>query len=123
MLFAAPWLVWVASRQGGVRLFALLFAGYMPLCVLLGLGWFLFSGHLLREGLVSVTDRLRPCDRLQHMMEIFSLPDAAVVLARLIGVAKTWVWAVPGLMILAAVGAVRVAPGHVPCRLLPLRHA
>jgi hypothetical protein len=29
------------------------------------------------------------------------------VLARLIGIAKTWVWAVPGLMILAAAGAVR----------------
>jgi hypothetical protein len=107
MLFAAPWLVWVATRQGGMRLFASLIAGYLPLCVLLGLGWFLFSGHLLREGLVSAVGPAAPWHRLQHMLEIFSLPDATVVLARLIGIAKTWVWAVPGLMILAAVGAVR----------------
>jgi hypothetical protein len=107
MLFAAPWLVWVATRRGGVQLLAALVAGYLPLVALLGLGWFLFSGHLLREGLVSVTAPAAPWHRLQHMIEIFSLPDGTVVLARLIGIAKTWVWAVPGVMILAAAGAVR----------------
>jgi hypothetical protein len=117
MLFAAPWLVWVAFRQGGARLLASLIAGYVPLCVLLGLGWFVFSGHLQRAGLVSATAPIATADRLQGMLEIFSLPDAAVVLARFIGIAKTWVWAVPGLMILAAAGAVRWRQ-HVLCRLL-----
>jgi hypothetical protein len=106
ILFATPWLVWVATRPGGMRLLISLIAGYLPLCVLLGLGWFLFSEDL-REGLVSVAEPAAPWHRLQHMLEIFSLPDATVVLARLIGIAKTWVWAVPGLMILAAAGAVR----------------
>jgi hypothetical protein len=106
MLFAAPWLVWVATRPGGMRLLVSLIAGYLPLCVLLGLGWFLFSEDL-REGLVSVAEPAAPWHRLQHMLEIFSLPDGTVVLARLIGIAKTWVWAVPGLMILAVAGAVR----------------
>jgi hypothetical protein len=116
MLFAAPWLVWVATRPGGARLFASLIAGYMPLCALLGLGWFLFCGHLLREGL-SVTASVATADRLRSMIETFSLPSATVVLARLIGIAKTWVWAVPGLMILAAAGAVRWRQ-DVLCRLL-----
>ena len=116
MLFAVPWLVWLATRQGGVRLLAALIAGYLPLVALLGLGWFLFSGHLLREGLVSVAGPAAPLHRLQHMLEIFSLPDATVVLARLIGIAKTWVWAVPGLMILAAAGAVRCRQDAL-CRL------
>jgi hypothetical protein len=107
MLFAVPWLVWLATRQGGVRLLAALIAGYLPLVALLGLGWFLFSGDLLREGLVSVAGPAGTLHRLQHKLEIFSLPNATVVLARLIGIAKTWVWAVPGLMILAAAGAVR----------------
>jgi hypothetical protein len=107
MLFAAPWLVWVATRRGGMRLIVSLIAGYLPLCVLLGLGWFLFSGDLLRGGLVTAAGPVAPVHRLQHMLEIFSLPDATVALARLIGIAKTWVWAVPGLMILAAAGAVR----------------
>jgi hypothetical protein len=105
MLFAAPWFVWLATRQGGLRLFAALIAGYLPLVVLLGLGWFLFSGDLLREALVAVN--AAPAHRLQHMIEVFSLPDAKVVLARLIGIAKTWVWAVPGIMVLAAAGAAR----------------
>jgi hypothetical protein len=107
MLFAAPWLVWVAARRGGMPLLVSLIAGYLPLCVLLGLGWFLFSGDLLREGLASAAGPAAPLQRLQHTLEIFSLPDATVVLARLVGIAKTWVWAVPGLMILAAAGAAR----------------
>jgi hypothetical protein len=107
MLFAAPWLVWVATRRGGLRLLAGLIAGYLPLVALLGVGWFLFSGHLLNEGLMSVSAPAAPSHRLEHMIEIFSLPNATVVLARLIGIAKTWVWAVPGLLILAIAGAVR----------------
>ena len=107
MLFAAPWLVWVASRQGGLRLLAALIAGYLPLVALLGLGWFLFTADLLGEGLGSVTAPAALSHRFQHIIEIFSLPNATVVLARLIGIAKIWVWAVPGLMILAAAGAVR----------------
>lgn len=106
LLFALPWLVWVSTRQGGVRLLATLLAGYLPVCALLGIGWFLFSGHLLRQGL-ELAAAPTPLHRLQGMIEIFARPDATVVLARLIGIAKTWVWAVPGLMILAIVGAVR----------------
>jgi hypothetical protein len=117
ILFAAPWLVWIATRQGGMRLLAALIAGYMPLSALLGMGWFLFSGHLLREGMVSAVAPIAVTDRVQRMIEIFSLPDERVVLARFIGLAKTWLWAVPGLMILAATGAVRWR--HSPlCRLL-----
>jgi len=107
MLFAAPWLVWVATRQGGLRLLAALIVGYLPLCALLGVGWFLFSGHLLSQGLVSVTAPTAIAHHFQQMIEIFSLPNATIALARLIGIAKIWVWAVPGLLILAGVGAVR----------------
>jgi hypothetical protein len=107
MLFAGPWLVWVATRQGGVRLLAGLIAGYLPLVALLGVGWFLFSERLLSDGLISVTGPAALSHRLQHMVSIFALPDKTVALARLIGIAKTWVWAVPGIMILATAGAVR----------------
>jgi len=117
MLFGVPWLVWVATRRNGIRLLGSLIAGYVPLCVLLGLGWFLFSGHLLRAGLVPGAAPIESSIRLQKMIEIFSLPDARVALARLIGIAKTWVWAVPGLMILAAAGAVRWRQDAL-CRLL-----
>jgi hypothetical protein len=106
MLFAAPWLAWVATRQGGLRLLASLVAGYLPLCALLGIGWFLFSGDLLGEGLGPAV-LFAPSHRLHRMIDIFSLPDNKVLLARLVGIAKIWVWGVPGMMILAAVGAIR----------------
>jgi hypothetical protein len=38
---------------------------------------------------------------------VFSLPDLTVLLGRLIGVAKVWIWAVPGMVILACYGTVR----------------
>jgi hypothetical protein len=107
LLFAAPWLIWIATGKDGRRLLVALIAGYLPLCVLLGLGWFVFSAHLVREGLVSSTTPVALVNRLQGLISIFSLPDAGVVLARFIGIAKIWVWAVPGLMILAVIGAVR----------------
>jgi hypothetical protein len=107
MLFAAPWLVWVTTRRDGGRLLASLIAGYLPLGVFLGLGWFLFSTHLLYADLASAPGPAAPVHRLQQLLATFSLPDATVVLARLIGIAKTWVWAVPGLLILAGTGAAR----------------
>ncbi len=39
LLFAAPWLIWIATRRGGVKLLALLGLGYLPLCLLLGVGY------------------------------------------------------------------------------------
>ena len=115
LLFAAPWLFWIVTRQGGKWLLCALIVGYLPLCAVLGLGWFLFSGHLLHEGLV--TSPIAATDRLKKMIEIFSLPDSTVVLARIIGIAKVWIWAVPGLLVLAAAGAVR-GRRDVLCRLL-----
>jgi hypothetical protein len=117
MLFAAPWMVWIATRPRGMRLLAALVVGYLPLCAVLGLGWFLFSGHLLSEGLRSVAAPIVATDRLQRMIEIFSLPSSTVVLARAIGIAKVWMWAVPGLLVLAAAGAIR-GRQDVLCRLL-----
>lgn len=60
MLFAHPGWSGSATRQGGMRLLAALIAGYLPLCAQLGLGWFQFSGHLLREGLGPPPYRLHP---------------------------------------------------------------
>ncbi len=56
-------------------------------------------------------------ERLQAMVDVFSPPTATVVLARAIGVAKVWIWAVPGLIILACYGAVR-SHQNTLCRLL-----
>jgi hypothetical protein len=106
MLFAVPWLVWTATRPSGLRLLGLLLAGYVPLCLLLGVGWFEFSSHLRSEGRENPLV-MADANRLRGLLSVFSPPTATVLLGRLIGVAKLWVWAVPGLLILACYGAVR----------------
>jgi hypothetical protein len=106
MLFAAPWLIWIATRRGGVRLLAALCLGYLPLCLLLGVGWFELIQHL-RNAAPDPGAHSSTADYLTSLLSIFSPPTATVLLARFIGVAKIWVWAVPGLLILAVYGAIR----------------
>ena len=116
MLFAAPWLVWIATRPGGMRLLAPLCAGYLPLCGLLGVGWFEFSNHLRAAGQQLLTAKADAADRFKDMLAVFSLPTATVFLSRSIALAKVWVWGVPGLLILACSGAVR-GRANITCRL------
>jgi hypothetical protein len=106
LLFAAPWLIWMATRRGGLRPFALLCLGYLPLCVVLGVGWFAFTNHL-RSVVAAPAAHFALSDAVQAARAVFSLPTGVVLLARTMGVAKIWVWAVPGLLILAACGAYR----------------
>jgi hypothetical protein len=117
LLFAVPWLFWIPTRQGGVRLLAALCAGYLPLCILLGVGWFEFSIHLRGEGQALIATKADAANRLEQMLAVFRGPTGIVVLSRAIGLAKVWLWAVPGLLILACYGAVR-GRGSVICRLL-----
>ncbi|HEY6454442.1 MAG TPA: hypothetical protein VIY90_04075 [Steroidobacteraceae bacterium] len=116
MLFAAPWLIWIAIRPGGIRLLVLLCAGYLPLCGLLGIGWFEFSNHLRNEGQRLLSANADLAGRLKAMLGLFHRPDRMVILFRLIAVAKIWAWAVPGLLLLACIGAVR-RRGNITCRL------
>ena len=51
ILFAAPWIIWLLTRDSGLRLSAWLAVGYAPLCLILGVGWFWFTGHLRQAGL------------------------------------------------------------------------
>jgi hypothetical protein len=106
ILFAAPWLIWIATTPGRVRLLSSLAAGYLPFSILLGWGWFVFSAQLLQDRSIDVASTSL-LFRLHRLLSIFALPNSSVLLARLIGVAKLWIWAVPGLLILAGVGAVR----------------
>ncbi len=106
MLFAAPWLIWIATRRGGVRLLGALCLGYLPLCLVLGVGWIELIDHL-RNAAPDPGAQTSTADYLKSLLSIFSLPTGTVLLARLIGVAKVWVWAVPGLLILAVYGAIK----------------
>jgi hypothetical protein len=117
LLFAIPWLFWVATRPRGMRLLGCLLIGYAPLSALLGLGWFWFSSGLSHASAASGGGFGAQADSLQQIANIFSLPSATLVLARTIGIAKIWLWAVPGLLILAGVGAWKWR-GSSACRAL-----
>jgi len=102
MLFALPWLVWIGRRENGLPLLCWLSAGYLPLCLLLGVGWFWFTGHLMHEGM-NAPGSAGTADDLQRVSVAFGLPSPTILLASLIGLAKVWLWAVPGLLVLAGV--------------------
>jgi hypothetical protein len=118
--FALPWFVWLATQRQAIRLLAWLIVGYLPLSLLLGLGWQLFV-HGLPYGNFSITNVLHDYFGARGPGDgepAFTLiPRLGVLYARLIGLAKVWVWAVPGLLVLACAGAWKMR-NDVRCRLL-----
>jgi hypothetical protein len=104
ILFAAPWIIWLLTRERGLRLSAWLAVGYAPLCLILGVGWFWFTGHLRQAGL-PVSTGGHSLSGMLDSLSVFSFPSESIVLARFVGIAKVWVWAVPGLILLACVGS------------------
>jgi hypothetical protein len=111
LLFAAPWLLWVLTQQNRFTLLACLAVGYAPCALVLGFGWNMFLRALKAESVVgsaatslnsSPAIALEAAWRLVDRM--FQLPNLQVLFARVIGIAKLWLWAVPGLLILAAYG-------------------
>jgi hypothetical protein len=103
MLFALPWIVALFRRPDGLRLGFSLFAGYLPLCLVLGLGWFVLTSPSTGS--------------IAHVSTPFAWPTPSVLLARVIGIAKVWAWAVPGLVVLAVIGAWKWRRDE-PCLLL-----
>lgn len=100
-LFAAPWVIWLALGRRW-RVLGALIAGYAPLTILLGFGWVLLSASVLGSA-ATYGDPLWEA-WLIRIVSIFNLPDAELLRARLIGIAKLWVWAVPASLIAACVG-------------------
>jgi hypothetical protein len=117
MLFALPWLIWLTTRPQRFSLLAAIAAGYAPLCLLLGWGWFWFTTDLRQANLDAATAATIQLEHARRLGAAFALPDKNLLFARLIGVAKIWVWAVPGLLLLAVVGARRLWD-NIYCRLL-----
>lgn len=109
-LYALPWVAWLLYRRD-FRSVGTLVLGYLPPVLGIGVGWIVFSSAL--QATASVGNgggvaMLAAGGSLQAWLGIVSkivtLPDMVVLLMRLAGTIKLWLWAVPGLLLLACLG-------------------
>ncbi len=113
ILFALPWVLWIDRQPGGRRQLLALGAGYAPLSLLLGLGWWLFLRHL--QGNTGALPYL-PDGNLLHRLgnwiwylllefrNVFAVPGSDTLSKRIGEQVRLWSWAVPGLPLLALAG-------------------
>lgn len=112
-LFALPWLAWIARQPGARRNLMALAAGYAPLALLFGLGWWLFLRNL--QGNTSALPYPPDGDVLERAANllwyltlefraVFSVPGAETLVKRLGEQVRLWSWAAPGLPLLALAG-------------------
>jgi hypothetical protein len=120
-LFAIPWIAWIAWHDGRRALLRLV-AGYVPLTLLIGAGWWL----LMREVQGDLWFAPHAGDLLFYwqlqLVRVFTLPDGATLAKRAAELVKLWLWTVPGLPALMVVGW-WLAMRQVPLRLLGLSFA
>ncbi|MGH8691149.1 MAG: hypothetical protein ACREUS_08985 [Burkholderiales bacterium] len=113
ILFALPWIAWIDRQPGGRRSLIALGAGYAPLALILGLGWWLFLRHL--QGKASALLHSPDGDLLQHLENlawylflefraVFVVPGDETLVKRIGEQVRLWSWAVPGLALLALAG-------------------
>jgi hypothetical protein len=113
MVFALPWILWLATRRGQrLRNMVCLLAGYLPMVLLLVVGWSLWKQDILHvgaqaNGLVQVGSNVYPTilqrvlGMLHGFLRVVSWPgDLEIILARLAGLVKLWLWAAPLLLLL-----------------------
>lgn len=113
ILFALPWIAWLARGPDMRRNLLALAAGYAPLSLLLGLGWWVFLRELQGKSfVVPYASDANPLHRAANLLwylhlqfrGIFGLPDGLTLSSRIAEQVKLWTWAVPGLPLLALAG-------------------
>jgi|CXWL01.1.fsa_nt_gi hypothetical protein len=118
LLFALPWIIWLACRQAGLgerlRILGALGAGYLPLCLLLGWGWpFFLQSFSLQQPVAAVASPSGAGRMLVDSLQAVTSWASGVGLGtQLLGLCKLWIWAVPGLVALAVLGAWRLRHGQ-----------
>lgn len=107
MLFAVPWLTWLAFQPDRRRLILAIAAGYLPWVMIVGFGW-----HRLLQGLGEDTALAASANggnpfaqAISILAGVFKVPGATQVTDRLIGLAKLWIWAAPLLLLVACAGS------------------
>ena len=102
LLFAFPWFILLFTQKKGIRRGLVLVSGYIPLLTLLGGGYYLLRSSVLG----NFGDKQQENSVIQFISHIIpiSLPTYEIIWIRLLCFVKTWLWAVPGLITLTALG-------------------
>lgn len=102
-LFALPWIGWIAWQDGRHALLRLI-AGYAPLTLVIGGGWWL----LMREIQGELWFAPQGGDLLfrwqMQLTRVFTFPDGTTLAHRSAELVKLWLWTVPGLPALMVAG-------------------
>jgi hypothetical protein len=110
LLYALPWIIWLAIDRARRRTLAGLLAGYLPLCLLLGLGWISYIRAFgSARNVLEVTAATEPLSLVARLLgNVLRMPSEVLLQARVLGLAKLWIWAAPALLVTAAIGAWRL---------------
>lgn len=110
LLFASPWIVWLAFRPDRIRILGALTAGYLPLCLLLGWAWPFFLDTVAHGSTVAAIASPAGAGRMlmNSVQSIVGWASETGRTGQLLGLCKLWIWAVPSLVAVAALGAWRL---------------
>jgi hypothetical protein len=99
-MFALPWIIALGLNKDTRRHLTPLILGYLPIALGVGVGWVLF-----RHSIASASQGSWTAGQLAN--GAFQWPDAAILNMRVAALAKMWLWAVPGIYVLAVLGYMR----------------
>lgn len=120
-LYALPWLAWLLYRRE-FRQLGWLLLGYLIVALPLGAGWIVFESQLRDAAKDVAVHNSSLAETAWHSWlalvdKVLTPPNIAMVVFRLIGLLKIWLWSMPGLALLAWAGY-RSTKGEAVPRLL-----
>jgi hypothetical protein len=100
-LFAAPWILAMIRDRNQRRRLLPLIGGYIPLAIVIGIGWL----HL-RAAISEGPSDFEPIT--SNIKGILKIPSTSMFNISVASIVKMWIWAVPGLFLIALTGRFRL---------------
>ena len=126
--FALPWILWIGWKKKRIQNIGMLFAGYLPLSLLLGFGCVWLKLFIVKNGIAAVSNYVIDGPQFirtqantvslkdshvfaflfvkafELIKSVLRFPDTALLWARLLSCLKLFAWSIPGLPLLAILG-------------------
>lgn len=116
LLFALPWIAWLSLRADRWRILAALAAGYLPVSFVLGWGWAIFIETV--GGRSTLSQLATPAGAagtlMNRIVSIVGWTSETGSGGQVLSLYKLWLWAMPGLVAMAALGAWRRRKEYSP---------